>query len=157
MAMLLHILINLYKCLSWMSSGTRETLPDFSRGFVCNLPSELRIDSNGKTQASSTIWTHGYVHASKSGTKDLTKIRNRRIRTGYPQLCGYTADFFEKPLERHSSKTDPKLIVNHGVQVVRERWVWRPLEKSKGKSLGKSKVLKMGRSMSEVNYFQDLS
>jgi hypothetical protein len=54
---------------------------------------------------------------------------NRRIRTGSPQLCGYTADFFEKPLERHSSKTYPKLIVNHGVQMVRRQGVLRPLGK----------------------------
>jgi hypothetical protein len=38
-----------------MSSGTRETLPDFFRGFVWTLPFELRIDSDEKTQFSSTI------------------------------------------------------------------------------------------------------
>jgi hypothetical protein len=27
--------------MSWMSFGTRETLPDFSRGFVSNPPYEL--------------------------------------------------------------------------------------------------------------------
>jgi hypothetical protein len=32
--------VQLIQCLSWMSSGTRETLPDFSRGFVSNLPIE---------------------------------------------------------------------------------------------------------------------
>jgi hypothetical protein len=58
---------------------------------------------------------------------------NRGICTGSPQWCGYTADFFEKPLERHSSKTDPKLIVNRGVQMVRDQYVQRPLEKSKGR------------------------
>jgi hypothetical protein len=79
---------------------------------------------------------------------------NRRICTGSPQLCGYTVDFFEKPLERHSSKTDQDLLFNHGVQMVRDQYVQRPLERSKGKSSGKLKVLKVGLSMSEVHSFQ---
>jgi hypothetical protein len=41
--------------------------------------------------------------------------------------------------------------------MVRDQYVQRPLEKFKGKSSGKSKVLKVGWSMSEVNSFQDLS
>jgi hypothetical protein len=34
-----------------MSSGTRETLPDFSRGFVSNLPYELGFITMGKTNS----------------------------------------------------------------------------------------------------------
>jgi hypothetical protein len=48
MAPLLHISFNLYNCLTWISSGTGETLPDFSRGFVYILPSELGLIAMGK-------------------------------------------------------------------------------------------------------------
>jgi hypothetical protein len=60
-------------------------------------------------------------------------MHNRRIRTGYPQLCGYTTDFFEKPLERRSSKTNQDLQSNQGLQMVRDQYDQRPLEKSKGR------------------------
>jgi hypothetical protein len=53
---------------------------------------------------------------------------------GYPQLCGHTTDFFEKPLERRSIKTDQGLSFNLGLQMVRGQQVQRPLEKSKGES-----------------------
>jgi hypothetical protein len=41
--------------------------------------------------------------------------------------------------------------------MVRDQYVQRPLEKSKGKSSGKPKVLKFRGNMSEVNSFQELS
>jgi hypothetical protein len=45
----------------------------------------------------------------------------------------YTTDFSEKLLERCCSKTDQDLWSNHGVQLVRDQYVQRPLEKSKGR------------------------
>jgi hypothetical protein len=42
-----------------MSSGTTETLPDFSRGSVYTLPIRIGRDNDGKTQFSSTFTTVG--------------------------------------------------------------------------------------------------
>jgi hypothetical protein len=55
-----------------MSSGTRETLPDFSRGFVYTLPSELGWIAMGKPNSHQPLelWD---VHTSRSGIEALPK------------------------------------------------------------------------------------
>jgi hypothetical protein len=46
-----------------MSSGTRETLPDFSRGFVYILPFELGLITMGKTNSHQPLELLGmYIH-----------------------------------------------------------------------------------------------
>jgi hypothetical protein len=54
-----------------MSSGTRETLPDFSRGFVYTLPFKFGQNTMGKPN--SPFRTFGKVHTSKSRIEALPK------------------------------------------------------------------------------------
>jgi hypothetical protein len=57
----------IYNCLSWMSFGTRETLPDFSRGFVYTLPSELGLITMGKPNSHPPLETFGMHIQPKVG------------------------------------------------------------------------------------------
>jgi hypothetical protein len=55
-----------------MSSGTRETLPDFSRGFIYTLPFECGWIAMGKPNSHQPLelWD---VHTSRSGIEALPK------------------------------------------------------------------------------------